>query len=372
MNKVPIVFFIISLLVVLFVVGQVFPEKIGQYFKLPNFDFTNNKIISSPDISTNTPTPSATSYAGPRPDTNIISGPTEGEFIKDSAVIAFHFISIWSGDMTGMTFETKLSGVDKDWQVSTTNARSIVLPAGDTTYTFQVRAKTKDGVVDLTPATRSFRAVVSEYINKVKIVSATPGQYPNQIMKITLRNDGLATNITGWTLTAGSGKFVVPQGKEVYNSASAEEARNIVLKSGEYLFVFGESSPMDMNFKINKCFGYLNSTYKFNPTLSNSCPRPEKTEMAGISIPCQNYLLGLSSCVIPNANELNKFTDDSACRTFATSRLNYAGCFNRYRYDTDFLGKEWYTYSGTNIMKSKDDVLILRDANGLYIDEYNY
>ncbi len=372
MSKVPVVFFILSVIIVFFVLAQIFPEKLGQYFKLPSFDFSKNEVISSPEIGTNTPSPSATPYTGIRPDTAVVSGPANDEFVKDSAVVIFHYVAIWNGDMNGMTFETKLSGVDSDWQTTSMNARSIILPAGDRNYTFQVRAKTKDGIIDLTAAERTFRAVVSENMGKVKIISATPGRYPNQAMKITLRNDGPAINITGWTLTAGSGKFVVPTGKEVYNSTSNDEARNIVLNSGDYLFVYGQNSPMDMNFKINKCFGYLNTTYNFEPDLPNSCPRPEKSEMTGVSIACQNYLLGLSTCQIPNSNELNKYVEDSACRTFATSQLNYTGCFNRYRYDIDFLGREWYTYSGVNIMKEKDDALTLRDAGGLYIDEYTY
>lgn len=372
MNKVSIIFAVISLIIVFFILGQVFPEKIGQYFKLPSFDFNKNEVISSPEIGTNTPSPSATPYTGVRPDTIIISGPVNGEFVKDSAVAIFHYVAIWGGDMNGMTFETKLSGVDDDWQATNMNARSIILPAGDKNYTFQVRAKTKDGIVDLTAAERNFRAVVSEHIGKVKIISATPGRYPNQFMKITLRNDGVPIDTTRWTLTAGAGKFVIPQGKEVYNSSSVDQPRNIVLGSGDYLFVFGQNSPMDMNFRINKCFGYLNSVYKFNPVLSNYCPRPEKSEMTDVSIACQNYLVGLSTCEVPNPDDLNKYAEDTACRTFATSRLNYTGCFNRYRYDSDFLGREWYTYGGVNIMKEKDDVLVLRDAEGLYIDEYTY
>ena len=127
-----------------------------------------------------------------------------------------------------------------------------------------------------------------------------------------------------------------------------------------------------INFKINKCFGYLNTIYNFEPDLPNLCPRPEKSEITSASIACQNYLLGLSTCQIPNPDELNKYAEDTACKNFANSRLNYTGCFNRYRYDTDFLGREWYTYSGVNIMKEKDDALTLRDAQGLYIDEYTY
>src|SRR5574343_382611 len=99
MSTVPFVFFIISIIIVLFVLGQVFPEKIGQFFKLPGFNFSKNEIISSPNINTNTPTPTATPYSGVRPDTVIVSGPAEGEFVKDSAVVIFHYVAIWNGDM---------------------------------------------------------------------------------------------------------------------------------------------------------------------------------------------------------------------------------------------------------------------------------
>lgn len=366
-KSVPIFFLIVCVIVLIFV-GQ---KMISKQFVLNGL---NNDIPIVSDSFSPTPTPTPTPYTGSRPETSIISGPAEGEVIKDEAVAVFHFIGTWDGDQSNISFETKISEIDSDWQSTSVSSRSIELLSGDHTYTFQVRAKTSDGIYDLTPAQRTFRAVISSAMGKVKIISVSPGKYPNQIMKITIRNDADASvDVTGWTIESTSGKISIPQATELYDPtilATANSA-DITLKKSDYLYVFGESSPMDLNFKLNKCFGYLNSTYNFNPDLPNQCPTPDRSEMTGTSLACQNYILRLSSCEIPNAQELNDL-NDSTCSSFANSRLTYNGCISRYRYDADFYKNEWYIYVGTNFVKEKEESVILRDGNGLLVDSMIY
>ena len=349
---------------------------VGQ--KMPSKFFAGNKGEELAAGNTSTPvsspslTPSPTPYSGSRPETVILSGPEEGEFVKDEATVVFHFAAIWPGDMKDISFETKVSGIDNDWQGTSVTSRSFILLAGDHTYKFQVRAKTKDGIYDLTPAERNFRSRVSEYIGKVKIISAYPGRFPNQIMKITIRNDAGSLKITNWTIESTKGKFNIPAGIGLYDPSIINQTSDIVLNSGDYLFIFGQTSPMDMNFRLNRCFGYLNNLYNFEPDLPRNCPYPERSELNNLSLSCQNYILNLSACEIPKSEDLNNLVGEADCRSFAESRFNYSGCLKRYRYSTDFFEREWYTYSTTDFLSLDHDNLILRDKEGLFVDSYNY
>lgn len=367
-KSVPI-FFLIVCVVVLIFVGN---KMISKQFSLGGPE--DNSTNSDSSVSTSTPVPTPTPYAGSYPETSIISGPSDGDIIKDEAVAVFHFSGIWDGDQSDISFETKISEIDSDWRSTSVTSRSVELLSGDHTYTFQVRAKTKSGIYDQTPAQRTFRAVISSEMGKVKIISISPGKYPSQIMKITVRNDAEnSVDVTGWTLESTSGKISIPQAIGLYDPSLLNQSQlsDIILNKGDYLYIFGQASPMDLNFKLNKCFGYLNATYDFNPDLPNQCPFPDKSEMSGTTLACQNYLSGLSSCQAPSSQELNNL-GDSACSSFSDSRLNYRGCINRYKYDPDFYKDEWYVYVGTNFVKEKNERVVLRDAAGLLVDYMEY
>lgn len=361
-KSVPVFFLIITVVILIFVGQKLIPSK---FFNTPSSTLTPTPYSSG--YATVTPTP----YSGPRPDTIITSGPASGEVISGEAVAVFHYIAVWSGDMKDISFETKVGGIDNDWQGSSNTYRVFNLLSGDHAYTFQVRAKTNSGIYDLTPAERTFRAVVSTSMGKVKITSVSPGYFPSQIMEITLRNDGDPIKISGWSLNSTTNKFVIPKGVGFYDSSVLVQPSDIILKTGDYLHVFGATSPMDMNFRLNKCFGYLNALYNFVPSLSNQCPYPDRTDLLNTSLACQNYILGLSSCQIPDAGQLNNI-GDSACRSFSDGNLNYSGCFRGYHFDPDFLKNEWYVYSGSNFVKDKDESVELKDADGLLVDHYEY
>lgn len=339
-------------------------------------------LISGPSgqkqyLSTKT-TPAATytgtPYSGVRPETVVLSGPQNGSVIDDNIEATFYFAAIWSGDLNNISFETKVSGVDTDWQITYGNSRTIRLLSGDKNYLFQVRAKTSDGIYDLTPAQRSFQAKISSYLDKVQIVSAAPGQYPYSIMRIGLSNSGSAVDLSGWTLQSYTVKYSIPTGANLYDPASSGASADIVFKSGDYLTIIGQLGPINNNYRLNKCFGYLN--YSPSPTPSpnfdNNCPTPNSSEISNLSISCQNYIRGLWQCEIPATSDFTDYNLDSQCQNFIINRLNYFGCVSYYRYDSDFSSRNWYVYSGNNFLLPDHDKLILRDSQGFLVDVYSY
>lgn len=364
MSKATPIFFLIIAIGLLIFISQ----------KMPSSPLFSNKG-SVPSRTTPVPTAVGTAnpYSGIRPETVIVSGPQPGAVIDNDRKVTFYYATIWPGDVTNISFETRVSGLDSDWQTSYSNSRTINFGSGDKNYIFQVRAKTSDGIYDLTPAERAFRVKISSYLDKVKISSVSPGQYPYSIMRITLTNQITAINLTGWTLTSNTVKYSIPTAANIYNPSSSQ-ADSVNLKNGDSLIVLGQPSPINANYHFNKCLGYLNSSPSPTPSPNfyNNCPRPDQSEITNLNISCQDFISRLANCQIPKTLDYEDYNIDSACLNFMNNRLNYNGCVQRYRYDSDFFSREWYVYSGNNFLLPDHDKLILRDNAGLLVDVYSY
>lgn len=377
MNKIGIIFGIFAILVVLFVFQYFFPKT---YSKLPFDSFINfgpimkdydggesNNNQNSNGSSSENPNPS---YQGPRPETSIVFGPEEGEVIKDNIEVVFKFRGSWSGDNTDLVFETKLSGVDESWIEVYENERRIELLSGDHTYSFQVRAKTSEGIVDLTPASRSFRGLFSSNFQKVNISSISPDNFPS-IMSLSLSNNSEEDiNVRDWKIKGRYGAMSIPQAVDLYDQFSRTN-QDISLVSGGVIHIFGENSPIGANFRLNKCIGYLNNTYNFSQDLPSNCPYPSD-ELGSLNSACRDYLSSLGYCQIPDPTILNSFSGDSTCRSFADSHFNYSSCVRNYRNDKDFFSSEWYVFSGRGFVGRDHDRLELYDQKGLLVSFVEY
>ncbi len=374
MKLIAIIFGILAIGLAIFIGSLIFKNGI-----IPDFSF----IVSdgpSDNSQSNGATPSPLDsgngnqniQVGDYPETIITLGPSNGEFVKDTMVAAFKFSAVWD-DLDDIVYETRLIPIDENWDSNSIGGVSYELLSGDNEYIFEVRAKTRDGIVDATPEKRNFRAVVSPYMNKILISSARPGIFPSNIMRIVLRNNGDEdVNINGWKISGTKGSYSISKAVSVYRQGEINDPEDLILRKGGEVIIRGENSPMNMNFQLNTCTGYLNGTYNFSPSLPNNCPRPTSSDMTGVLPPCRNYLLGLGSCVLPDPNKLNSFASDSNCRSFADDNLNYRGCFDNYYRDNDFLSGKWQLYSGTNFLDRDNDDLELRDKDGLLIDRYYY
>lgn len=188
-----------------------------------------------------------------------------------------------------------------------------------------------------------------------------------------------AVNITGWKIKTKHGEATIGPGVEVYR-AGRSVATDIVLKGGDYANVYPFWSKLLVNFRLNKCVGYLEtSLFGFTPPLPLACPQPyqSRSEIAGFSNECQNYIDSLSTCQVPVANPPSPSGQtDAACRAFL-SGLNYDSCVEKHRNDSDFLWREWRIYLNkvgdrSTILDGEHDRVQLFDLSGELVDEYVY
>lgn len=240
--------------------------------------------------------------------------------------------------------------------------------------------------------------LASSYTNKVtlsrgNVTTAQPYQE-----YIVIRNSGPAVNITGWSLTNGKGTkpiqnsqntyffptpdvAVIGQGTEYLDPSGKQYASNIILKSGDTAYVmtggpFSQYSfPIPTSFRENVCTGYL-KVYPFNPPLSRSCPDVRNDPAIGtITDQCYDYATRISRCLDPEKDDEERYDEQtSQCQVFLSSRLNYPSCFNRNRYDDDFLLKRWRIFlgKGREMWASRREIITLYDSSGKIVDQLSY
>jgi len=217
------------------------------------------------------------------------------------------------------------------------------------------------------------REQLSPYFKKIRISSlsySTWGSYPAYITLSASLTKDEAMNITGWRIKGNLENILIPQAIEVYDPSGFGGLADIVLKNYQTVNFYSSFSPISRNFRLNKCAGYLEEIYDFNPPLPRNCPYVNRTEISNLSGVCQSYILSLSSCKMPETN-LTVTLYDENCRVYLNN-LNYRGCFNRYRLDPDFLSSEWRVWVGRNILDPNHDQVLLLDKNNLLVDIYTY
>ena len=309
----------------------------------------------------------------------ITSGPEEGEVIEETNKVTFEFKAKVSPEETEdrVIFETKVEGFDDNWKETSSNQRTINLPSGPKEYTFFVRAKIKDAI-DPSPAKRTFKINTSPYFDKIKIssVSSQTSSRPSLITLSTYLEKEEEINITGWQIKGKKGSFTIPQGIEKYNPYyNPVPDESIFVKRGDKIYLSGASNPLGRgrNFRPNKCLGYFTNYYDFPIPLPKNCPKPTKEEISHLSPCCQEFILQLGRCEIPDYSSNFRISTDSECVAYLTDNFNYAGCYRNYSRDEDFIGDNWHIYMNRNIVVSNDcDTLYLRDQNGLLVDKYSY
>ncbi len=215
---------------------------------------------------------------------------------------------------------------------------------------------------------------LSPYFHKIRITSVYPGYGIGNVSQISL-SVSLAANealdITGWRMQANRGSQYIPKGVEVYDPSGLASDEDIYARDGETVTVYSSVSRIGENFRMNKCIGYIEQTQgTFNPPLGQNCPYIDRSEIQSFTGQCQNYIMSLGNCALPNSNPPIPSTD-YGCQTFLNT-LNYGGCFARHRADPDFLGREWRIWTGTKFLDASHDRVLLFDRNGLLVDEYDY
>lgn len=215
---------------------------------------------------------------------------------------------------------------------------------------------------------------VSPYIDKVKINRVqTANQYRPSLVTLSVKPyKGEPINITGWTIKTRKGTFIIPKGIEKYQKNMPLD--NIIIKEQLSVYLIGDASPLgsNQNFRTNKCFGYLNQSLDFYPSVYGSCPKPKLEDVSHLNPYCQDFILHSYGCKMPNYSKDFKISTDSQCVSYILDYFTYNGCFKKYSQDPDFLKNYWYIYLDRNFVQDYHDTVYLYDQYGLLVDQYTY
>jgi hypothetical protein len=219
---------------------------------------------------------------------------------------------------------------------------------------------------------------LSQYYGQVKISSVSrggSGSY-NYFILSTSYSLSKPIDITGWHLKSNTGYVLIPTAVPDYSPGGVALSADIILNKSQKVTFYSNGSPLVTNLRVNKCLGYLNNTYKFNPILQNNCPqmysRPEISSFTGA---CQNLIISLQNCSSPKPDDLNKLSAyaDIACKDFINKRFNYNGCYYSHHGDADFFKDEWIVWLGGLLnFDPSHDQLNLFDSKGLLVDQNTY
>lgn len=220
------------------------------------------------------------------------------------------------------------------------------------------------------------REQLSPYFKKVKISSAYASSWsaaPSQISLISSLK-GETINITGWKIKSNRREIIIPQAVDIYEPSGFWPQEDVVVSENSSVNIYSNKSPLNRNLRLNKCTGYLEESYDFNPSLPQNCPSIPRSEIIYLSGECQSYILSLWGCKLPEVSFYNTLLgsdEGNACRQFLNT-ISHGSCFQKHRYDSDFLSNERRIWIDQNILDSQHDRLWLLDKNGLLVDEYIY
>jgi hypothetical protein len=310
------------------------------------------------------------------PETIILQGPTEEEILETAEVTFKYSGTNPLGETADLSFETYLVGDDTDWRRQYGDTKTYDLSEGNGVYTFYVRAKNEQGYYDPTPAKRSFRIGVSSYYQKVEISRVEPDEINFKNDYLVLRNNkDQLIDITGWTIRTKRETATIPQAVEKLRHPLLDNYdSDIKLAYRNEVIISTGLSPQGVNFRVNKCTGYLDQSSQFYPSLDENCPRLEESSYSSFKKSCRDFIKGLNRCEIPDYSDKLAVSSDSQCTSFLSEKLNYKQCYLDHRQEVDFFEDEWRVFlnRSTDILDNDGDTIILRDKNGLVVDEYEY
>ena len=216
-------------------------------------------------------------------------------------------------------------------------------------------------------------AQLSPHFGKIKISSVSGGS-PRSDSKITLTGSKIgideAIDITGWLIKGKKSSQYVPKAVNDYIPTGNATESDIILKKDNLVYMYSNESAIGINFRLNKCIGYIQNVTKFTPSLPNNCPKLDLSEVANFSDQCYTYVRSIGTCKLPKLN-VQLPQNDYGCRPFL-DKVNYKGCYDAHRADADFLSKEWRVWTGYKFLVSMKDQIELFDKNGLLVDLKKY
>lgn len=237
----------------------------------------------------------------------------------------------------------------------------------------------------ITPPFGFTLAQLSPYYGKVHISGFNMSQDYNTQSTFSLGGDGSiekAIDIRGWKLRGNKGAdLVVPGAVADYNPVSSPVTGALSVGPGMNVQFWSGRSPIDLNFRLNKCTGYFNRVDPstginlFDPELPRDCPVPFEYEgLVRFSGVCQDFIRSLSSCYIPTPEEINSVAiyDNGGCSALA-QKVGYYNCYAQYHGIPEFFSNEWRIWLNRGFTFDPiHDQLLLLDTKNLLVDRLVY
>lgn len=310
---------------------------------------------------------------GYEPDTAITAGPSNDSLV-DAEEITINFTGILLNGIDDVvsSFEYKIN--NSNWSGTYANFYKIKLIPGE--ITFAVRAKTKKGAIDSSPATLTFQSNLSQWYNKIKVSQIKKPVQGDELSGLIYLSNGSreTANLNNWKMRTKEGTFAIPGAVEYFRLQETYSPSPINFGPNQVLIISNKLSPLATSFRINKCSGYLINNFNFIPTITKKCPLAKNYDLSSLTDRCQTYINRISACGIPQptANDIG-VTTDSACMDFL-NKLNYGSCYNRHYIDIDFFINEWRLFASPNspIIRNAYEEIRLYDNENKLVDVYKY
>lgn len=193
------------------------------------------------------------------------------------------------------------------------------------------------------------------------------------LLRHTGASDAPAVSVSGWSVANSQGRRFALGGAQRIPFFSSAEA--ILLRPGQELYIHSAAGPFGQNFQESACTGYLNQSYRFNPSLSESCPRPDFRRFLNFKDACIQFLESrVSGCRAPTITSEEAIRIGNECIEYVSENFNYAGCVKNYRTATDFYRGRWHLYLARpeKLWRDVHDRITLSDETGVVIDTYEY
>lgn len=294
--------------------------------------------------------------------------------IIEGTTVKFEFTGIAGRpDKKDLVFDTFVQGLDEGWIGAYGKERTLYIPAKGASYIFYVRARDQDGVVQREPISYAFGVKLSPYFDKIYVgVSLrTPTIDAQQVTLQSKITDVIS--IAGWTMGSKkyNTKYSIPtMAQEIPNHPYFSSLQNqVVLNAKNKVIVHIGKGPLGVNFRLNRCIGYLNDYYP--SAVPYYCPNRSQDEIRNLSIYCQRVIAQLPQCREP---KLSDALLDAECHDYLQAHFTYSQCVVANNAYYDFYFDEWWMYLNltTNVWAPDADSLLVRDQNDLIVAEIPY
>lgn len=221
----------------------------------------------------------------------------------------------------------------------------------------------------------------SPYENVVSILRVQRSIDPTKEYA-TIRNGSFfnrteaVVSIDRWTIESRkSGKIAIPAAEEIPMVDAG--TRQILLPPRGEIIITSGISTFGRSFRENACTGYFTQSHSFTPSLATCSAIPFDAQGlldAGYNGDCVDFVKSISKCRIPNIPYEKSGRIGSACIEHITNTYSYSGCVARFRDEKTFFKNTWRVFLNqpSHIFDSKHDRIILRDSEGLIVDEFEY